>query len=416
MASSCGKWRGVTSRRSERPIVFIARATAPIYERLRGVVPEIEWPVHAPFVAAINALKKERNAVILAHNYQLPEVQDLADFTGDSLGLSLQAQEADEDLIVFCGVHFMAETAKILNPERIVVVPDMEAGCSLAESCPADQLAAWKAEHPGAVVVSYVNTTAEVKAETDICCTSSNAVEVVESIPRDQEILFCPDQFLGAHVQRMTGRDNMHIWLGECHVHAGINGADLREREGKYPVPPGAPDIMGLDELSEEDKATVARARKVARFLSQPFFVAEQFTGKPGRYVKLEDTIRSFTGLVNGEYDHIPEQAFFYVGPIEEAVEKAYREGDEDLRRSLLEAAKERGGESPLDLLRRLLAGRPHERLFQVLRVGRADGTACRRCQRDSISSRVIPLICMDMSRKNTMRWSSAYMVASAIT
>ncbi len=178
----------------------------------------------------VRALAEEQDAVILAHNYQLPEIQDIAHHTGDSLGLSRVAAEVDASTIVFCGVHFMAESAKILSYDKRVLIPDERAGCSLAETITADQLRAWKDEHPGAVVVSYVNTTAAVKAETDICCTSSNAVEVVESIPADTEILFCPDQFLGAHVQRLTGRENMHIWMGECHVHAGINGADLRER------------------------------------------------------------------------------------------------------------------------------------------------------------------------------------------
>jgi len=176
------------------------------------------------------ALAEERDAVILAHNYQVPEIQDIAHHVGDSLGLSRVAAEVEASTIVFCGVHFMAESAKILSPDKTVLIPDAAAGCSLAESINAEQLRAWKAEHPGAVVVSYVNTTAEVKAETDICCTSSNAVEVVQSIPADRDVLFCPDQFLGAHVQRITGRENMHIWMGECHVHAGINGADLRER------------------------------------------------------------------------------------------------------------------------------------------------------------------------------------------
>jgi quinolinate synthase len=176
------------------------------------------------------ALAEEKDAVILAHNYQLPEIQDIAHHTGDSLGLSRIAAEVDASTIVFCGVHFMAESAKILSFDKTVLIPDERAGCSLAETINADQLRAWKAERPGAVVVSYVNTTAAVKAETDICCTSSNAVEVVQSIPADTEVLFCPDQFLGAHVQRITGRENMHIWMGECHVHAGINGADLKER------------------------------------------------------------------------------------------------------------------------------------------------------------------------------------------
>jgi quinolinate synthase len=173
-------------------------------------------------------LAEQRDAVILAHNYQVPEIQDIAHHVGDSLALSRLAAEVDASTIVFCGVHFMAESAKILAYDKRVLIPDAAAGCSLAETINGDQLRAWKAEHPGAVVVSYVNTTAEVKAETDICCTSSNAVEVVQSIPVDQEVLFCPDQFLGAHVQRITGRDNMHIWMGECHVHAGINGADLK--------------------------------------------------------------------------------------------------------------------------------------------------------------------------------------------
>ena len=180
-------------------------------------------------------LAEERDAVILAHNYQLPEIQDIAHHTGDSLGLSRVAAEVDASTIVFCGVHFMAESAKILSFDKTVLIPDERAGCSLAETITADQLRAWKAEHPGAVVVSYVNTTAAVKAETDICCTSSNAVDVVRSIPDDTEVLFCPDQFLGAHVQRLTGRENMHIWMGECHVHAGINGADLKDRVDANP-------------------------------------------------------------------------------------------------------------------------------------------------------------------------------------
>jgi quinolinate synthase len=175
----------------------------------------------------LHALARKRNAVILAHNYQLPEIQDVAHHVGDSLALSRIAAAADAETIVFCGVHFMAETAKILAPDKRVLIPDAAAGCSLADSITADELRAWKAEHPGAVVVSYVNTTAAVKAETDVCCTSSNAVEVVKSIPADREILFLPDQFLGAHVRRVTGRDNIHVWAGECHVHAGINGAEL---------------------------------------------------------------------------------------------------------------------------------------------------------------------------------------------
>jgi quinolinate synthase len=194
-----------------------------------GVAPDGAWR------AEVRRLAEQQNAVLLAHNYQLPEIQDIADHTGDSLALSRIAAESDAETIVFCGVHFMAETAKILGPGKRVLIPDARAGCSLADSITGAQLREWKAEHPGAVVVSYVNTTAEVKAETDICCTSSNAVEVVRSIPADREVLFCPDQFLGAHVKRVTGRENLHIWAGECHVHAGINGTELAARAAAHP-------------------------------------------------------------------------------------------------------------------------------------------------------------------------------------
>ncbi|HEX6535616.1 MAG TPA: quinolinate synthase NadA [Gemmatimonadaceae bacterium] len=184
---------------------------------------------------AIRALAAERDAVILAHNYQRPEVQDVADYVGDSLGLSREAAATDARTIVFCGVHFMAETAAILSPDKTVLLPDLAAGCSLAETIDADQLRAWKAEHPGAVVVSYVNTSAEVKAESDWCCTSGNAVGVIEAIPADREILFLPDMFLGAHVRRVTGRENIHVWMGECHVHAGITPARVAEQRAAHP-------------------------------------------------------------------------------------------------------------------------------------------------------------------------------------
>jgi quinolinate synthase len=183
----------------------------------------------------IERLRRERNAVILAHNYQLPEVQDLADYVGDSLGLSRRAATTDADVIVFCGVHFMAETAAILSPEKVVLLPDLAAGCSLSDTITAEQLRDWKAEHPGAVVVSYVNTTAAVKAESDYCCTSSNAADIVREIPEDREILFLPDMFLGAHVRRITGRANMHVWMGECHVHAGIDPEDIRLQREAHP-------------------------------------------------------------------------------------------------------------------------------------------------------------------------------------
>ncbi|MFE1167199.1 quinolinate synthase NadA [Nocardiopsis sp. NPDC058789] len=183
----------------------------------------------------VRRLAEERDAVILAHNYQRPEIQDVAHHTGDSLALSRLAASVDASTIVFCGVHFMAETAKILAPEKTILLPDPNAGCSLADTITAEDVRAWKAQHPGAVVVAYVNTTAAVKAETDICCTSSNAADVIRSIPEDREILFLPDQFLGAHVKRVTGRENIHVWMGECHVHAGIDGHTLRERVASEP-------------------------------------------------------------------------------------------------------------------------------------------------------------------------------------
>jgi quinolinate synthase len=189
----------------------------------------------ASWAQEVKQLAKDRGAVILAHNYQVPEIQDIGDFVGDSLYLSRIAAQTDADEIIFCGVHFMAETAKILSPKKRVLLPDLGAGCSLADQINADQLRAWKAEYPGAAVVAYVNTTAAVKAESDICCTSSNAADVVRSLPDDQEVLFLPDQFLGAHVQRQTGRKNMHIWMGECHVHAGISPTDVVEKVAAYP-------------------------------------------------------------------------------------------------------------------------------------------------------------------------------------
>jgi quinolinate synthase len=183
----------------------------------------------------IRELAKERNAVILAHNYERPEIQDVADYVGDSLGLSREAAKTDADVIVFCGVHFMAETAAILSPQKTVLLPDLAAGCSLAATIDAAQLRAWKAEHPGAVVVAYVNTTADVKAESDYCCTSGNAVEVIDAIPADKEILFLPDMFLGAHVRRVSGRKNIHVWMGECHVHAGIDPEHINLQRAAHP-------------------------------------------------------------------------------------------------------------------------------------------------------------------------------------
>ena len=178
----------------------------------------------------IENLKKEKDVVILAHNYQIPEVQDVADFVGDSLGLARQAAKTPHKTILFCGVHFMAETAAIISPEKKVLIPDVAAGCSLSDSITLDQLKIWKQEHPNAIAVGYVNTTAEIKSELDYCCTSSNAVNVVKAIPEDKEILFLPDMFLGSYVAKMTGRKNMSIWAGECHVHAGITPEHVKEK------------------------------------------------------------------------------------------------------------------------------------------------------------------------------------------
>ena len=191
--------------------------------------------VDESWATRIKELAREQDAVILAHNYQVPAIQDVADFVGDSLELSRIAAEVDESTIVFCGVHFMAETAKILAYEKRVLIPDPEAGCSLAASITPDELRAWQAEHPGSATVMYVNTTAEIKALTDYCCTSANAANVVNAVPPDQKILFGPDMFLGAHVQRITGRKNIEVWMGECHVHAGIEPDQITSMMDAHP-------------------------------------------------------------------------------------------------------------------------------------------------------------------------------------
>ena len=216
----------------------MAAPTLPAPSHIRPVPPaSVPDPVDPgpAWAARVRELAEQRDAVILAHNYQLPAIQDVAHHVGDSLALSRIAATVEQSTIVFCGVHFMAETAKILSPDKRVLIPDARAGCSLADSLTAEQLAGWKAQYPDAVVVSYVNTTAAVKALTDICCTSSNAVEVVASIPEDRTVLFGPDQFLGAHVRRVLDRNNMHVWGGECHVHAGINGAELAAKAAAFP-------------------------------------------------------------------------------------------------------------------------------------------------------------------------------------
>ncbi len=185
-------------------------------------------------VSEILKLKKEKDVLILAHNYQIPAVQDVADYVGDSLGLSRQAAKTKQKTILFCGVHFMAETAAITCPDKRVLIPDLAAGCSLSDTITPEQLRKWKSEHPNAITVGYVNTTAEVKSELDYCCTSSNAVNIVKSIPENREILFLPDMFLGSYVAKMTNRKNMYIWAGECHVHAGIRSQDVQEKLNQY--------------------------------------------------------------------------------------------------------------------------------------------------------------------------------------
>lgn len=196
----------------------------PVAEQPSTAHADVEWATE------IRRLAAQRDAVILAHNYQRPEIQDVADHVGDSLALSRVAARSDAATIVFCGVHFMAETAKLLAPEKTVLIPDPGAGCSLADTITAEDVRAWKAQYADPVVVAYVNTSAAVKAESDVCCTSSNAADIVRSVSPDRQVLFLPDQFLGAHVKRLTGRENMAIWAGECHVHAGIDGATLRSR------------------------------------------------------------------------------------------------------------------------------------------------------------------------------------------
>jgi quinolinate synthase len=205
----------------------LARTLAPLYERVHDVIPEVEWAVHAPYIAAIQQLKQERSAVILAHNYQTPEIfHGIADITGDSLALAQQAVKAEAEVIVLCGVHFMAETAKLLNPDKTVLIPDLKAGCSLASSITAADVRALRARYPGVPVVSYVNTSAAVKAESDLCCTSANAVQAVESLGVER-VIFLPDEYLGKYVAAQTDVEVI-LWQGHCEVHEQFTGEDLR--------------------------------------------------------------------------------------------------------------------------------------------------------------------------------------------
>ena len=211
----------------------VARQTQPLYEGLRRVIPEVEWGVHAPYIAAINTLKREMNAVLLVHNYQTPEIfHGVADYTGDSLGLARQAARTDADIIVQCGVHFMAETSKILCPDKTVLIPDLEAGCSLASSITGADVRLLKERYPGVPVVTYVNTSADVKAESDICCTSGNAVRVVESLGVDR-VIFLPDNYLGRYVASQTGVE-LILWHGTCEVHERFTGAELRDYRARF--------------------------------------------------------------------------------------------------------------------------------------------------------------------------------------
>ncbi len=215
------------------PTPDVLRATAPIYERVRDVIPELEWPLHAPYVEAINRLKRERGAIVLAHNYQTPEIfHGVADLTGDSLALARAAAETDAGTIVFAGVHFMAETAKILSPGKTVLIPDPEAGCSLADSITAADVRLLKERYPGVPVVTYVNTSAEVKAETDVCCTSANAVEVVESLGAPR-VIFLPDEYLGRYVAAKTDVE-LVLWRGHCEVHERFTGEEIRRFRRQY--------------------------------------------------------------------------------------------------------------------------------------------------------------------------------------
>jgi quinolinate synthase len=211
----------------------VMRQTSDIYERVRHIIPEIEWPVHAPYIAEIQRLKRERNAILLAHNYQTPEIfHGVSDLTGDSLALAREASEIDADIIVMGGVHFMAETTKLLNPSKTVLIPDLDAGCSLATSITAEDVRRLRKQHPGVPVVTYVNTSAEVKAESDVCCTSANALQVVESLGSDR-VIFLPDEFLGRYVASQS-KVEIILWKGHCEVHEQFTASDLQNYRNNY--------------------------------------------------------------------------------------------------------------------------------------------------------------------------------------
>jgi len=245
----------------------VERETAHLYERVKNVIPSVEWPFFAPYVRAINKLKKERNAVILAHNYQTPEIYNcVSDVVGDSLQLAREAAKADADVIVQCGVHFMAETAKILNPDKVVLIPDLKAGCSLAESITAEDVRLLRERFPGVPVVTYVNTSAEVKAESDICCTSANAVQVVESLGTDK-VIFLPDQYLASYVASQS-KVKIIAWKGSCEVHERFTGEELRRvRENDPSVqiiahPECPPDVIAEADYTGSTSGMIDFVRK----------------------------------------------------------------------------------------------------------------------------------------------------------
>jgi len=256
--------------------------------------------------AQVRALAAERNAVILAHNYQLPEVQDVADLVGDSLGLSQAAAGTEADVIAFCGVHFMAETAAILSPHRTVLIPDLEAGCSLAASIDADALRRWKAENPGAVVVSYVNTTAEVKAESDYCCTSGNARAVIDAVPADRDILFLPDMFLGAYLERITGR-KMKVWPGECHVHAGIRSDDVSRMLDEHPQA----DLLIHPECGCASQCMYAAANDADIAGRTQVLSTEGMVGHVTRSDRREFVVATETGILHRLRRESPDRRFY---------------------------------------------------------------------------------------------------------
>ncbi len=265
---------------------------------------------HAAMIEEIKELRKKRNAVILAHNYQIAEIQDIADFVGDSLGLAQQAAKTVSKTVVFCGVHFMAETAAILCPDKRVLIPDLDAGCSLAASINAHQLRQWKKEHPGAVVVSYVNTTAEVKAESDYCCTSGNAVKIVQAIPVEKEILFLPDMFLGSWVKKVTGRQNMQIWMGECHVHAAMRPEMVTEKLKQYPqaellIHPECGCLTPfLDHLADDPKLQPVKVASTEGMIRE----AKQSTAK-------EFVVATEEGILHRLQKQNPEKTFIPIAP-----------------------------------------------------------------------------------------------------